>query len=35
MEATRELWELRNLNTWPAVKNIGSITRCAFMNFKT
>ena len=29
----RELWELRNLNT--AMKNIGSITRCTFTNFKT
>lgn len=31
----RELWEQRNLNTWPSMKNAGNITGCTFMNFKT
>lgn len=30
----RELWEKRNPGTWPRMKNIGSITRCAFANFR-
>lgn len=31
----QEVWELRNPGTWPRMKNIGAITRCASANFKT
>ena len=31
----KETWELRNPRTWPNMNNIGSITRCALVNFKT
>ena len=31
----REVQEKRNPDTWQRMNNIGSITRCAFTNFKT
>ena len=30
----RETWELRNPGTWPNMNNIGSIMRCALVNFQ-
>ena len=33
-QLAREIWEQRNPNTWSRMNNIGSITRCAFTNFK-